>query len=137
MVVEALNFFLVEQSHLLVARERFKRSFIPHKASETRHNQKYLAPNRGALGCCTHAQTQALVARDRFKYRSKISALKRNFAFFVENSREMGLEHGFMVVERFLGFWEAWALKLAAKTWFNGNRRFLHKKNIGVKPVLV
>jgi hypothetical protein len=78
-----------------------------------------------------------MVARDRFKYRFKISELKRNFAFFVENSREMGLEHGLMVLERFLGCWEAWAFKLAAETWFNGNRRFLHQKNIGVKPVLV
>jgi hypothetical protein len=52
----------------------------------------------------------------------------------VENSREMGLEHGLMVVERFLGFWKAWALKLATETWVNGNRSFLHKKYLVVKP---
>jgi hypothetical protein len=46
----------------------------------------------------------------------------------VENGHEMGLKYGFMVVERFLGCWEAWVFKLAAETWSNGNRRFLQKK---------
>jgi len=63
--------------------------------------------------------------------------LKHNFAFFVEDSREMGLKHGFTVVGRCLQCWEAWAFKLSAETWFNGNRRFSSEKNIGVKPVLV
>jgi hypothetical protein len=76
-----------------------------------------------------------MVARDRFKYRFKLSGLKRNFGFFVENSHEMRLKRGFKVVERCLECWETWAFKLTVETWFNGNRRFLQKKYLGVEPI--
>jgi len=41
----------------MVARDSFKHPFTSHKKTETARNQTYLAPNRGALGCCTHTQT--------------------------------------------------------------------------------